>query len=152
MAAATAGVRVKATISDEEIRQVLLALHPADGRPRGDGWARCLEQRAAIERWLREGIRLTKIRKLLVGRRAGRPLLRAGLADQNASPEGPGGQSIDASDYPIERSVYAMRNVEALQRQEDGTEREIEAVVPAGDESRDSPDAVVPARRQSHRP
>jgi transposase len=64
-AAATAGVRVRATISDEEVRQVLLALHPAGGRPRGDGWARCLEQRPAIERWLGDGIRLTKIRKLL---------------------------------------------------------------------------------------
>ena len=29
----------------------------------------------------------------------------------------PGGQAIDASDYPVERSVYAMRNVEALQHQ-----------------------------------
>ena len=65
-AATTAGVRVTAAVSDEEVRQVLLALHPMGGRPRGDGWARCHEQRAAIERWLREGLRLTKIRKLLV--------------------------------------------------------------------------------------
>ena len=65
-AAATAGVRVRATISDEEVRQVLLALHPAGGRPRGDGWARCVEQRTSIERWLGDGVRLTKIRKLLV--------------------------------------------------------------------------------------
>ena len=28
----------------------------------------------------------------------------------------PGGQSIDASDYPVERSLYAMRNVDALRR------------------------------------
>lgn len=65
-AAAAAGVRVTPTVSDEEVRQVLLALHPAGGRPRGDGWARCGEQRAAIERWLRDGLRLTKIRKLLL--------------------------------------------------------------------------------------
>lgn len=64
-AAAIAGVAVTATISDEAVRQVLLALHPAGGRPRGDGWARCVEQRAAIERWLGDGLRLTKIRKLL---------------------------------------------------------------------------------------
>jgi hypothetical protein len=57
---------VRATISDEEVWQVLLALHPAGDRPRSDGWARCLEQRPAIERWLGEGVRLTKIRKLLV--------------------------------------------------------------------------------------
>jgi hypothetical protein len=66
LAALTASVRVTATISDEEVRQVLLALHPAGGRPRGDGLARCQEQRAAIERWLGDGLRLTKIRKLLV--------------------------------------------------------------------------------------
>jgi transposase len=65
-AAVTAGVRVSAMISDEDVRQVLLALHPIGGRPRGDGWARCLEQRVAIERWLGDGLRLTKIRKLLV--------------------------------------------------------------------------------------
>ena len=29
----------------------------------------------------------------------------------------PGGRSIDASDYPPERSVYALRNVTALQQQ-----------------------------------
>jgi len=65
-AAATAGVGVTAAISDEDVRQVLLALHPMAGRPRGDGWARCLEQRTTIERWLGDGLRLTKIRKLLV--------------------------------------------------------------------------------------
>lgn len=65
-AAAAVGVPVTATISDEDVRQILLALQPAGGRPRGDGWTRCGEQRAAIERWLGEGLRLTKIRKLLV--------------------------------------------------------------------------------------
>ncbi len=65
-AADMAGIRVSAAIGDDEIRQVLLALHPAGGRPRGDGWARCREQRAAIERWVGDGLRLTKIRKLLV--------------------------------------------------------------------------------------
>jgi transposase len=65
-AAATAGVPVSASMSDEAVREVLLALHPASGRPRGDGWARCLEHRGAIERWLGDGLRLTKIRKLLV--------------------------------------------------------------------------------------
>jgi hypothetical protein len=65
-AAATAGVCVTPMVSDEDVRRVLLALHPMAGRPRGDGWARCLEQRAVIERWLGDGLRLTKIRKLLV--------------------------------------------------------------------------------------
>jgi hypothetical protein len=42
-----------------------------------------------------------------------------GLLIKTHSRKAPGGQSIDASDYPVERSVYAMRNVEALQRQAD---------------------------------
>jgi hypothetical protein len=29
----------------------------------------------------------------------------------------PGGQSIEAQDYPVERSIYAFRNVDALRRQ-----------------------------------
>jgi hypothetical protein len=63
--AATAGVSVTATISDDEVRQVC-SLHRVGGRPRGDGWARCLEQRAAIARWLGDGLRLTRIRKSLL--------------------------------------------------------------------------------------
>jgi transposase len=64
--AATEGVQLTAgSISDEHVRAVLLALHPAGGRPRGDGWAQCVAHRAAIERWLGERLRLTKIRKLL---------------------------------------------------------------------------------------
>jgi transposase len=65
-AADSAGVRVTPTISDDDVREVLLALHPASGRPRGGGWARCIEQRTAIARWLGDGLRLTKIRKLLL--------------------------------------------------------------------------------------
>jgi hypothetical protein len=37
--------------ADDAVRQVLLALHPARGRRRGDGWARCLDQGTAIARW-----------------------------------------------------------------------------------------------------
>ena len=65
-AAERAGVTVGPPITDEQVRDVLLALHPAGGRPRGDGWSRCVEQRGAIERWLGDGLRLTKIRKLLL--------------------------------------------------------------------------------------
>src|SRR5688572_12424143 len=65
--AATAGVPLTGgAISEEHVRAVLLALHPSGGRPRGDGWSRCAEQRPVIERWLADGLRLTKIRKLLV--------------------------------------------------------------------------------------
>jgi hypothetical protein len=40
-----------------------------------------------------------------------------GLLIKTHPRKAPGGQSIDPSDYPVERSVYAMRNVEALRRQ-----------------------------------
>jgi transposase len=66
-AAEAAGVRAgAAAVTDEQVRDVLLALHPAGGRPRGDSWGHCAAQRSAIERWLKDGLRLTKIRKLLV--------------------------------------------------------------------------------------
>jgi transposase len=66
-AAARAGVRTDgAAVTDDEVRDVLLSLQPVSGRPRGDGWAQCEAQREAIRRWLTDGLRLTKIRKLLV--------------------------------------------------------------------------------------
>jgi hypothetical protein len=39
--------------------------------------------------------------------------------DQNASAEATGGQCIDASDYPVERSICAIHSVDALRRQAD---------------------------------
>jgi len=66
-AAAAAGVRADGVaVTDDEVREVLLSLQPVGGRPRGDGWAQCETQREAIRRWLTDGLRLTKIRKLLV--------------------------------------------------------------------------------------
>jgi hypothetical protein len=52
-------------VTDDQLRDVLLALHPSGGRPRGDGWTRCHEHHETIRRWLCEGLRLTKIQKLL---------------------------------------------------------------------------------------
>ena len=40
-----------------------------------------------------------------------------GLLIKTHPRQAPVGQSIDPSDYPVERSVYAMRNVDALRRQ-----------------------------------
>jgi hypothetical protein len=42
-----------------------MSLHPTGGRPHGEGWAICAQHGDLIERWLAEGVRLTKIRKLL---------------------------------------------------------------------------------------
>ncbi|MBV9299728.1 MAG: DDE-type integrase/transposase/recombinase [Verrucomicrobia bacterium] len=52
-------------ITDEQLRDLLLPLQPTGGRPRGEGWTRCHEQREKIQGWLNSGLRLTKIRKLL---------------------------------------------------------------------------------------
>src|SRR5206468_4049430 len=72
--AASVGVQAGAgPVTDEQLRDVLLALHPTGGRPRGDSWDRCVTQRMAIERWLRDGLRLTKIRKLLARQDVGIP-------------------------------------------------------------------------------
>ncbi len=58
--AAGTGLRVGGdAISETQLREVLLALHPGGGRPRGDGWERCREHQDAIRRWLDQGIRLT---------------------------------------------------------------------------------------------
>jgi Mu transposase, C-terminal domain len=66
-AATAAGLRAEGgPVTDDDVRDVLLALQPAAGRPRGEGWACCAAQREAIRRWLADGLRLTKIRKLLV--------------------------------------------------------------------------------------
>src|SRR5712692_7456132 len=65
-AAASTGWRPDGgAVSDEQVRDVLLALHPAGGRPHGDSWTRCGEQRETIRRWLNQRLRLSKIRKLL---------------------------------------------------------------------------------------
>lgn len=66
-AATAAGVQPDAgAVTDDHVREVLLALQPIAGRPRGEGWAVCEQQREPIRRWLADGLRLTKIRKLLV--------------------------------------------------------------------------------------
>jgi hypothetical protein len=60
------GLRVGGdAVSETQLRDVLLALHPGGGRPRGDDWDRCRTQQDAIRGWLKDGLRLTKIRKLL---------------------------------------------------------------------------------------
>jgi hypothetical protein len=60
------GLRVGAEgVSETQLRDVLLALHPGGGRPRGDDWDRCRAQQDAIRGWLKDGLRLTKIQKLL---------------------------------------------------------------------------------------
>lgn len=72
-AAEAAGLRAQTeAFGDEQLRDVLLALQPSGGRPHGEDWTRCSEHREAIQHWLAQGLRLTKIRKLLA--RQGLPI------------------------------------------------------------------------------
>jgi len=52
-------------VSDDQVTAVLLALHPHIERVHGQSWEACAEHRADIEKWLKQELRLTKIRKLL---------------------------------------------------------------------------------------
>jgi transposase len=52
-------------LDDGLIAAVVSQVQPHPGRPRGDGWGDCAAQRAVIERFLRQGVRLSKLRKLL---------------------------------------------------------------------------------------
>jgi transposase len=52
-------------LDDELIAAVVSRVQPHVGRPRGDGWAECAVHRPFIERLVRRGVRLSKVRKLL---------------------------------------------------------------------------------------
>jgi hypothetical protein len=52
-------------LGDELVATVVGKLQSAPGRAHGDVWARCEQDRGVVEQYLKEGIRLTKIRKLL---------------------------------------------------------------------------------------
>lgn len=52
-------------LDDDRLAAVVSTVQPGTGRPHGDGWADCVAQRAGIEGYLRQRVRLSKIRKLL---------------------------------------------------------------------------------------
>ncbi len=52
-------------LDERLIAAVVSRVQPHVGRPRGDGWADCAVQRPRIEHWLRQRVRLSKVRKLL---------------------------------------------------------------------------------------
>src|SRR5919106_676179 len=52
-------------LTDERLVELATRLQPEVGRPRGEGWDRCQAHRAFISARLKDGVRLTKIRKLL---------------------------------------------------------------------------------------
>jgi transposase len=54
-----------APLDEAQVAAVVAALQPDWGRQRGDDWAACAGQREFVASHLRDGVRLTKIRKLL---------------------------------------------------------------------------------------
>ena len=63
------GITSPAPLTDAQVGALLAAVHPAPHRARGAAWARCLAERPFIERLLQQGVRLSKIRRLLQRRR-----------------------------------------------------------------------------------
>jgi hypothetical protein len=54
-------------LTDERLEAILVALRTGTGRPHGQGWALCLEQRPFIEKKLKdEGLKLSKVHRLLL--------------------------------------------------------------------------------------
>ena len=61
----TPGSSAATELTDAQLAPVLTALKTGTGRPRGDGWERCVEQRAFIEHTLKRA-KLSKVRRLLL--------------------------------------------------------------------------------------
>ena len=55
-------------VSDELLAKTLAALRPSGGRPHGDAWAVCEQEREEIALLLGQGVRLSKTRRLLLRR------------------------------------------------------------------------------------
>ena len=53
-------------LTEQALAEVLIRLKGHEGRPKGESWARCEEHRAFVSKKLGQGLKLTKVRKLLV--------------------------------------------------------------------------------------
>lgn len=58
------GPQGEAALTDERLARILMTLKTGTGRPHGDGWDRCVEQRAFIEEKLK-AVKLAKVQRLL---------------------------------------------------------------------------------------
>lgn len=56
----------EAALTEELLTAWLSSLRTQPGRPRGDAWERCEAHRDRIAQWLAQGLRLSKLRKLLL--------------------------------------------------------------------------------------
>jgi hypothetical protein len=52
-------------LDDEQVAAVVAALAPDTGRPHGDSWQQCEAERDAIAKLLTDGVRLSKVQRLL---------------------------------------------------------------------------------------
>jgi len=59
------GLGLSAPIDDEKLNQLFAALRADDARERGEAWRRCVEHRETIKKLLQDGVRLSKVCKLL---------------------------------------------------------------------------------------
>ncbi len=56
----------EAALSDDLLTRLLVSLRTQSGRPRGDAWESCQAHRDRIKQLLAQGLRLSKLRKLLL--------------------------------------------------------------------------------------
>src|ERR1700745_2834295 len=56
----------EAAVNDELLTRLLGSLRTQPGRPRGDAWESCQAHRDRIKQLLAQGLRLSKLRKLLL--------------------------------------------------------------------------------------
>jgi hypothetical protein len=67
-AAESCGLRLEAgpgALTEERLAAVVVSLEAAIERERGPSWSLCQEHREAISGWLRDGLRLSKVQRLL---------------------------------------------------------------------------------------
>jgi hypothetical protein len=56
----------EAALTEEMLSSLFTSLRTSPGRPHGDAWERCQAHRDRIAQWLTQGLRLSKLRKLLL--------------------------------------------------------------------------------------
>ncbi len=68
LAAAQCGAVPGVELTDELVSTVFVWLNAQNARDHGESWGRCEDERAFIKKSLKEGVRLTKVRRLLLRR------------------------------------------------------------------------------------
>jgi hypothetical protein len=98
------------TLSDEQVRDVLLGLQPSCGRPHGEDWTRCGEQQEAMQHWLVEGLRRAGLSHS-VKMFQERAFLESGLTTQAARRGRAKKNALHASTSRIARSSQSAQHL-----------------------------------------